>query len=102
MAYTEDEYFDLDGIQRDEQLRRENAEALLDGLEATGKERGFDVESIIKLGIPTREILEVAEDAGIDQITMGSRGRSGVGRVLFGSVAQTVTRRSRVPVMIVR
>ena len=102
MGYTDDDYFDIEGFQREEQHRRENAEALLDELAETADDRGFEVETVLRLGLPAREILLVAEELPAEQIVMGSRGRSGVGRVLFGSVAETVTRRSEVPVTVVR
>jgi len=44
----------------------------------------------------------MAPSHDVDHVVMGSRGRSGVGRVLFGSVAEAVTRRASVPVTIVR
>jgi len=43
-----------------------------------------------------------AEDLDVDHIVMDSHGRSGASRVLLGSVAETVTRRSPVSVTIVR
>ncbi|MFP4174802.1 MAG: universal stress protein [Halobacteriales archaeon] len=50
----------------------------------------------------SRGIVEYAEDHDIDHIVMGSHGRSGVSRVLLGSVAEKVARRSPVPVTVVR
>jgi nucleotide-binding universal stress UspA family protein len=47
-------------------------------------------------------IVEYAEEHDVDHIVMGSHGRSGVSRVLLGSVAENVTRRSPVPVTVVR
>jgi len=57
---------------------------------------------IISKGIPFSEIINVANEKGIDLIVMGSHGRTGLGRVLFGSVAQRVVRRSLCPVLTVR
>lgn len=53
-------------------------------------------------GQPAREIVEYAQTHPVDQIIMGSHGRSGVSRILLGSVAETVVRRSPVPVTVVR
>jgi nucleotide-binding universal stress UspA family protein len=60
------------------------------------------VEAVVEVGQPARAILAYAEEHDVDHIVMGSHGRSGVSRVLFGSVAETVTRRATVPVTIVR
>ena len=60
------------------------------------------LETAIETGRPSQTILEVADDRDVDHIIMGSHGRSGLSRILLGSVAETVTRRAAVPVTIVR
>lgn len=103
-AYSDwdDDYFDVEGYQRAEKRRREEAEEMLEGYRARAEAAAAEAETVIKMGSPAQRILETAEEVGVDHVVMGSRGRSGVGRVLFGSVAETVTRRSPVPVTIVR
>ena len=51
---------------------------------------------------PARGIVAFADENDIDAIVMGSHGRDGVSRILLGSVAETVVRRSPVPVTVVR
>lgn len=60
------------------------------------------VETALREGSPHREILEYVDAAAIDMIVMGTHGRSGVGRVLLGSVAERIVRASPVPVVTVR
>ena len=57
--------------------------------------------TVTEVGKPAREILDYAADNGIDQIVMGSHGRSGLDRTFLGSVAETVTRRAQIPVTII-
>ena len=63
---------------------------------ATAKERlvgilpGWKVEYDAALDSPTRAILERADSFGADLIVVGSHGRSGVVRLLLGSVSQSV------------
>jgi nucleotide-binding universal stress UspA family protein len=64
-------------------------------------ERGSDLDTVTEVGKPAQAILEYAEDHGIDQIVIGSHGRSGIDRALLGSVAETVTRRAQIPVTII-
>ncbi|MFC7136335.1 universal stress protein [Halobaculum litoreum] len=68
------------------------------------REAGVDVETVQLIGGPARSILGYLEDEGddVDQVVMGSHGRTGLGRMLMGSVAERVTRRSPVPVTVVR
>ncbi|MDR5682494.1 MAG: universal stress protein [Armatimonadota bacterium] len=53
-------------------------------------------------GTPGPKIVEVAAHERADVIVMGTHGRSGLARVLFGSVAEHVVRHSDVPVLTVR
>ncbi|MFB6266779.1 MAG: universal stress protein [Halodesulfurarchaeum sp.] len=61
-----------------------------------------ELETATEVGRPSRAIVEYAEEHDVDHIVMGSHGRSGVTRILLGSVAEAVVRRSPVPVTIVR
>jgi nucleotide-binding universal stress UspA family protein len=80
-------------------LREEGEAAIEDALEDL---EGLDVETAIVEGSPARDIVEYAEDEGCDLVVMGTHGRSGVNRLLLGSVAERVVRTSPVPVMTVR
>lgn len=53
-------------------------------------------------GDAVHEILRLAGEAKADLIVMGTHGRSGVGRVLMGSVAEAVLRKAPCPVLTVR
>lgn len=53
-------------------------------------------------GDPAREILRAAEDNKSDLIVMGTHGRTGLTRLLMGSVAEQVVRNASCPVMIVQ
>lgn len=83
---------------------REHAQELLDGIESEIVDHGATVERVIEVGRPTNVIVEYVEDedTAIDHIVMGSHGRQGVSRILLGSVAERVLRRSPVPVTVVR
>ncbi|ARS89830.1 universal stress protein [Natrarchaeobaculum aegyptiacum] len=63
-----------------------------------------DYRTEVAVGNPAREIVSFAEDdeEEIEHIVIGNHGRSGVSRVLLGSVAEKVVRRSPVPVTVVR
>jgi nucleotide-binding universal stress UspA family protein len=53
-------------------------------------------------GSPATEILKLAEAENIDLIVMASHGRSGLPRLLMGSIAEAVMRKAPCPVLIVR
>jgi nucleotide-binding universal stress UspA family protein len=66
-----------------------------------GAERGVTVEEHVTAGSPARAIRRFVEDNHIDLVVMGSHGRSGLSRVVLGSVAEKVLRRTRLPVLVV-
>jgi len=80
---------------------KRRAESLFEEIETEAAAAGVPVEREIDVGRPTQVIVDTAAETGIDQIVMGSHGRSGVSRMLLGSVAETVVRRSPVPVTVV-
>jgi nucleotide-binding universal stress UspA family protein len=53
----------------------------------------------ILFGDPAQEILKAIEEESIDLVIMGTHGRKGLEHVVFGSVAETVVKKSPVPVM---
>jgi nucleotide-binding universal stress UspA family protein len=61
-----------------------------------------DVERVVMKGIPHEEITKFAMDNKIDLIVLGTHGRRGIDRVLFGSTAEQVVRNAPCPVLSVR
>ncbi|HZZ80349.1 MAG TPA: universal stress protein [Gemmataceae bacterium] len=53
-------------------------------------------------GDPATEIVRLADEAHADLIVLGTHGRSGIGRLLLGSVAEQVLRKATCPVLTVR
>ncbi|WP_070365786.1 universal stress protein [Halodesulfurarchaeum formicicum] len=80
--------------------RKEEAETLFE--EATASLDGIDTTTVTEVGRPSRAIVSYVEEHDVDHVVMGSHGRSGMTRILLGSVAESVVRRSPIPVTIVR
>lgn len=57
------------------------------------------VETLVVQGSPADKILEVAQKEGVDLIVMGTHGRKGLERAIFGSVCDKVVRNSKIPVL---
>ncbi|MFB6353757.1 MAG: universal stress protein [Halobacteriales archaeon] len=84
----------------------EQAKASAADLFARVRERAADhageLETVRELGRPARIIVEYADEHDVDHVVIGSHGRTGVSRILLGSVAETVARRSPAPVTVIR
>jgi len=63
---------------------------------------GLDVEDLVAHGEPAAEIVRVARERGADLIVISSHGRTGWGRILFGSTAEAVVRHAHCPVLVVK
>jgi len=80
-------------------LEDEGKKAVADVLEQ-GKKLGVKVTTRIERGSPAMVIAK--DSADYDLVVMGTLGRSGVSKMLLGSVAERVVRLAQCPVLIVR
>jgi len=82
---------------------QEESEKVLARIRDIAKETGIecDTKSHINSAI-SKGIIDEAEKGDFDQIIMGSRGITGLKRVLLGSIADSVTHYAHCPVTIVR
>ena len=86
----------------DDERLQERADEVFDAARELAAEHGVTLHTDRGRGRPDRLIVRYADDEDVDLIVIGSHGRDGVARVLLGSVAETVVRRSSVPVLVVR
>jgi nucleotide-binding universal stress UspA family protein len=85
-----------------ELLRRE-AEAEQKKFVGAAVTAGVQVNgTVVEAGSPAHTILDYAERSGADVIALGTHGRSGVARLMLGSVAEAVVHHAKVPVLTVR
>lgn len=65
--------------------------------------RGFkDIEHVVLKGTPYEEIIKFVEENNIDLIVLGTHGRKGIDRIIFGSTAEQIVRNAPCPVLSVR
>jgi nucleotide-binding universal stress UspA family protein len=64
--------------------------------------RGLELEEVIAHGDAASEIVRVAREHDVDLIIISSHGRTGLGRILFGSTAESVVRHAHCPVLVVK
>lgn len=63
---------------------------------------GLSVTSKVFVGYAAEEIIHRADEEKVDMIIMGTHGRRGIDRILFGSVAEKVVKNAQQPVLTVR
>ena len=62
---------------------------------------GLDIETTVAVGDVAEEIIKHAEKSGTDMIIIGTHGRKGLEKIMFGSVARGVVRGASCPVLTV-
>ena len=93
--------FDLGHIRSREDVR-ESWTKRLDELAATHQHPNMPIEFRLRGGVPADSILDAAQTLPCDLIVMGTHGRRGISHTISGSVAETVLRKARCPVVAVR
>ncbi|MDN5310442.1 MAG: hypothetical protein PWP14_1836 [Methanolobus sp.] len=81
---------------------REEGKKAVEYVAQTGLNEGIKVDAlIIKDKKPVDAIIDFATENDIDLIVMGTQGKTGVERVLLGSVAENVVRYAKKPVLVI-
>jgi len=78
------------------------AEEHLDAIARTFERRGIDTFTLVQKGDPVEEIVSNVRFHHADLIVMTTHGRSGLNRLVTGSVTEQVLRRAPVPLLVVR
>jgi nucleotide-binding universal stress UspA family protein len=92
-----------DMIAKQIQTHEVEARAYLDRVTKSLLKKGMNVEYVILGPLqPGKAIVKYAQDNAIDLICIATHGRSGLGRVVFGSVADLVLRESGLPILVIK
>lgn len=100
VIYVNDEFYALSPDAVDRLVVKAAKE--LDGIRKRAEAGGVKVEVIVREGEPHRIIVGLAEDVGAEVIFMGSHGRTGLKRLLMGSVTEKVVGLASCPVLVVK
>ena len=82
--------------------RMKEAERYIRRMEWLLINEGLRARGRVRIGPPERTILDVASEERVSMVAMSTHGRTGLFRVLYGSVAESILRASNVPVFFVR
>ena len=67
-----------------------------------GPDLKYPVETVMERGYAAPDIIDTADELNCDLIVMGTHGRTGLGRLLMGSVAENVLSKANCPVLVVK
>jgi nucleotide-binding universal stress UspA family protein len=101
-AYTEAYVPAAEQVERVMEEERKSHEELVSRAELKLRDRGFATSARVLVGDPREAIVDMAKREGADLIVVGSHGRSGLTKLLMGSVASHVVTHAPCNVLVVR
>lgn len=105
VPYPSDQWYASAGEHTYAERIVEQAEAdsqeVLDNAQRIASGYGQGIGTKLRMGPPPETIVEYAVECDVDHIVIGSHRRSGIRQALLGSIAESVTKRSPVPVTII-
>ncbi|MBU0968002.1 MAG: universal stress protein [Proteobacteria bacterium] len=104
LIYTGDLEISATAAKADAELAKQtqNAESYVKGVKEKLEKQNIQVTTRIMQGPPVEAIIAMAKQENADLIAMASHGRSGLGRVFYGSVAAGILQRVDRPLLIIR
>jgi nucleotide-binding universal stress UspA family protein len=97
-----DGYMPAATYRRIEAAARRDAQRRLEALVARARRAGVQARGLLLEGIAADRIVRAARSRRADVIVVGTHGRSGLARLMLGSVASRVVAHARCPVLTVR
>jgi len=88
-----------------EQLKveEEDATKYLNGIAESLEAKGIETEVVVKQGVQIgEEIINYARQNSIDLIAIATHGRTGIGRAVFGSIADHLLHHSSLPMLVIK
>ncbi|MFW6125934.1 MAG: universal stress protein [Chloroflexota bacterium] len=89
-------------IQEEMEWEEKEARAYLADTAQRLRDKGLEAETVVLSGMPGEMIVRFAADNDIDLIAIATHGHGGMGRLVFGSVADHVIRNSGIPLLVVK
>jgi nucleotide-binding universal stress UspA family protein len=92
--------FDELNLRESEEIKEDRA--YLAQVRAALQARDLEVDAVLRMGDPAKEICRLAEEEGVDLIAMATHGHRGVSDVIHGQTVDHVRHKVRVPVLLLK
>ncbi len=93
-------HFDELELRESEEMKEDRA--YLARVRGELQQQGLEVEALLRMGDPAKEICRAAEELGVDLVAMATHGHTGVSDVIHGQTANYVRHRVKMPVLLLK
>ena len=83
-------------------IMEEEGNEILSKINKKGSSKGVKVDEVLIFGNPRHDMKKIAEKSGADLLIIGSHGKSGLEKILMGSVAENTIKTVEIPVLLVK
>jgi nucleotide-binding universal stress UspA family protein len=84
------------------EVLEEEGNKILDEAAEKGRKQSVEVEKVLIVGSPTHDMAKIVEKTRSDLLVIGTHGKTGLYKILMGSVAESALKSVKIPVLLVR
>ncbi len=84
------------------EVLEEEGKTILKNVREKGEKNDVKVDEVLIVGNPTRDMKKIAEKVGAEIIVIGTHGKTGLEKLIMGSVAESTLKTVKVPVLLLR
>lgn len=84
------------------EVLEEEGKSILKKVQEKGEKNSVKVDEVLLVGNPTRDMKKIAEKVGADIIVIGTHGKTGLEKLIMGSVAESTLKTVKVPVLLLK
>jgi nucleotide-binding universal stress UspA family protein len=84
------------------EVMEEDGKEILSNVQKKGQKMGVKVEEVLIFGNPRHDMKKISEKSGADLVVIASHGRTGLEKIIMGSVAENTLKTLKMPVLLVK
>ena len=84
------------------EVLEEEGKSILKKVHEKGEKKEVKVDEVLIVGSPTRDMKKIAEKVGADIIVIGTHGKTGLEKLIMGSVAESTLKTVKIPVLLLK
>lgn len=84
------------------EVLEEEGKNILEKAALKGEKQGVQVDQVLLVGNPAHDMAKIVEKTGADLVVIGTHGKTGLKKILLGSVAENTIKTVKIPVLLIK